>query len=54
MELILNFQDILVRNIANNFRRSLHDQINWDKRMIGIKRPRRSRQNYVVIATSKI
>ncbi|MGO3108936.1 MAG: ATP-binding protein, partial [Sphingobacterium sp.] len=40
MEVILNFQDILLRNIANNFRRSLHDQINWDQRMIGIKGPR--------------
>lgn len=40
MEVILNFQDILLRNIASNFRRSLHDQINWDQRMIGITGPR--------------
>lgn len=40
MQTILNFQDILLQSIHNNFRRYLHDNINWNQRMIGIKGPR--------------
>ena len=42
MEAILKFQDTLLRSIHNNFRRYLHDKINWNQRMIGIKGPRGS------------
>ena len=40
MQAILNFQDALLQSISNDFRRYLHDEINWDQRMIGIKGPR--------------
>src|SRR5690606_16468349 len=40
MQAILNFQDTLLQSINNDFRRYLHDEINWDQRMIGIKGPR--------------
>ena len=40
MQPILDFQDILLKNTNNDFRRFLHDKINWDQRMIGIKGPR--------------
>lgn len=40
MQSILAFQDILLKNTNNDFRRYLHDQINWNQRMIGIKGPR--------------
>ena len=40
MEALLDFQENILRPIKNDFRRYLHDQINWDHRMIGIKGPR--------------
>ncbi|HZH54606.1 MAG TPA: AAA family ATPase, partial [Sphingobacteriaceae bacterium] len=40
MQAILNFQDILLQSITNDFRRYLHEKINWNQRMIGIKGPR--------------
>lgn len=40
MEALYEYQDNLLRNVKNTFRRYLHDQINWDQRMIGIKGPR--------------
>lgn len=40
MQVILDFQDILLKNTNNDFRRFLHDKINWNQRMIGIKGPR--------------
>ena len=40
MEILLTFQDILLRNVNNKFRRYLHGEINWEQRMIGIKGPR--------------
>ena len=40
MDILLDFQDRLLRNISNKFRRYLHQQINWNQRMIGIKGPR--------------
>jgi uncharacterized protein len=40
MENLLEFQENLLRQIKNDFRRYLHNQINWKQRMIGIKGPR--------------
>jgi uncharacterized protein len=40
MEILFEFQDSLLRNITNSFRRGLHQQINWKQRMVGIKGPR--------------
>jgi uncharacterized protein len=40
MEYLLEFQETLLRQVNNEFRRYLHDQINWKHRMIGIKGPR--------------
>lgn len=40
MESLLEFQENLLRQIKNDFRRYLHNQINWKQRMIGIKGPR--------------
>lgn len=40
MQAILNFQDTLLQSITNDFRRHLHDRINWNQRMIGVKGPR--------------
>ncbi|MBC7913785.1 MAG: hypothetical protein H7Y07_06640 [Pyrinomonadaceae bacterium] len=40
MEILQEYQDNLLRNINNNFRRYLHDKINWNQRMIAIKGPR--------------
>ncbi|TWI17509.1 hypothetical protein [Sphingobacterium siyangense] len=37
METLINFQDILLQGISNDFRRYLHEKINWNQRMIGIK-----------------
>jgi uncharacterized protein len=37
---LLEFQENMLRGIKNDFRRYLHDQINWKHRMIGIKGPR--------------
>jgi uncharacterized protein len=40
MESLLEFQENILRQIKNDFRRYLHNQINWNQRMIGIKGPR--------------
>lgn len=40
MQSVLDFQDILLKNTNNDFRRFLHDKINWNQRMIRIKGPR--------------
>jgi len=40
MDILLEFQESILRPIKNNFRRYLHNQINWNQRMIGIKGPR--------------
>ncbi len=40
MDVLFEFQDSLLRNVTNTFRRYLHQQINWKQRMIGIKGPR--------------
>lgn len=40
MQTVLNFQDTLLQSITNDFRRSLHKEINWKQRMIGIRGPR--------------
>jgi uncharacterized protein len=42
MESLLEFQENILRQIKNDFRRYLHNQINWKQRMIGIKGPRGS------------
>jgi uncharacterized protein len=42
MESLLEFQENILRQIKNDFRRYLHKQINWKHRMIGIKGPRGS------------
>ena len=40
MDVLFEFQENLLRPGTNNFRRYLHNQINWEQRMIGIKGPR--------------
>lgn len=40
MDVLFEFQENLLRPVTNNFRRYLHNQINWGQRMIGIKGPR--------------
>lgn len=40
MDVLIEFQENLLRPVTNDFRRYLHDQINWKQRMIGIKGPR--------------
>jgi uncharacterized protein len=40
MQALIDFQDTLLKGIANDFRRYLHEKINWNQRMIGIKGPR--------------
>jgi uncharacterized protein len=40
MDSLLEFQENLLRPVKNDFRRYLHNQINWNQRMIGIKGPR--------------
>ena len=40
MEILIDFQDSLLRSVKNDFRRYLHGNINWKQRMIGIKGPR--------------
>jgi predicted AAA+ superfamily ATPase len=40
MDALITFQDNLLRNVTNTFRRYLHEKINWNQRMIGIKGPR--------------
>lgn len=40
MDSLLEFQENMLRSVKNDFRRYLHDRINWNQRMIGIKGPR--------------
>lgn len=40
MESLFEFQNNILRTVNNNFRRYLHEHINWNQRMIGIKGPR--------------
>lgn len=40
MESLLEFQENILRQIKNDFRRYLLGQVNWSHRMIGIKGPR--------------
>jgi len=40
MDSLLEFQENILRQINNGFRRYLHNQINWKNRMIAIKGPR--------------
>ncbi len=40
MEVLFEFQENILRNVKNEFRRYLHERINWNQRMIAIKGPR--------------
>ncbi len=40
MDILFEFHKNLLRPVKNDFRRYLHNQINWKQRMIGIKGPR--------------
>ena len=40
MDALFEFQENLLRQVRNKFRRYLHNQINWEQHMIGIKGPR--------------
>jgi len=40
MEILIEFQDSMLRYVTNTFRRYLHQTINWQQRLIGIKGPR--------------
>lgn len=40
MEYLIEFQNNILRSVTNEFRRYLHNSINWNQRMIGIKGPR--------------
>jgi predicted AAA+ superfamily ATPase len=40
MEILIEFQRSSLKTIKNDYRRFLHDKINWNQRMIGIKGPR--------------
>ncbi|MBN2862935.1 MAG: ATP-binding protein [Bacteroidales bacterium] len=40
MDSLFEFQENMLRSVKNDFRRYLHDRINWNHRMIGIKGPR--------------
>jgi predicted AAA+ superfamily ATPase len=40
MEYLIDFQNNILRTVTNDFRRYLHNRINWNQRMIGIKGPR--------------
>ncbi len=40
MENLIEFQNNILRSVKNEFRRYLHNRINWNQRMIGIKGPR--------------
>lgn len=38
--MLFEFQESILRNVKNEFRRYLHEKINWNQRMIAIKGPR--------------
>ena len=40
MEVLIQYQDNILRAVTNSFRRYLHSTINWNQKMIGIKGPR--------------
>jgi predicted AAA+ superfamily ATPase len=40
MEALFEFQESILRTVKNEFRRYLHEKINWNQRMIAIKGPR--------------
>ena len=40
MDILFEFQENILRPVKNDFRRYLHNRINWKQRMIGIKGPR--------------
>ena len=40
MDILFEFQENLLRPVKNDFRRYLHNRINWKQQMIGIKGPR--------------
>ncbi len=40
MDVLFEFQENILRNVKNDFRRYLHERINWNQRMIAIKGPR--------------
>lgn len=40
MDSLFEFQENILRQVKNDFRRYIHNQINWGHRMIGIKGPR--------------
>jgi uncharacterized protein len=40
MDALFEFQENILRQVRNKFRRYLHNQINWEQQMIGIKGPR--------------
>lgn len=40
MNTLFEFQENILRSVKNDFRRYLHNHINWKQRMIGIKGPR--------------
>jgi len=40
LEALFEFQDALLMGIKPDFQRYLHDKINWNQRMIGVKGPR--------------
>jgi uncharacterized protein len=40
MDGLLEFQQNVIRPVKNDFRRFMHDRINWNHRMIGIRGPR--------------
>ncbi|KAF0199168.1 MAG: AAA ATPase [Bacteroidetes bacterium] len=53
MEPIFTFQQVLLRSVTNDFRRSLHGQISWDQRMIGIRGPRGSGKTTMLLQRLK-
>ncbi len=53
MESLLEFQENILRQIKNDFRRYLHKQINWKHRMVGIKGPRGSGKTTLMLQRLK-
>lgn len=49
MEPLLIFQDTLLQSVNNEFRRALHQKVNWNQRMIGIKGPRGAGKTTVLL-----
>lgn len=53
MEILVEFQESILRNVKNNFRRYLHSEINWEQRMIGVKGPRGSGKTTLLLQRLK-